>query len=92
MAEGRRPERMAEDEEILYDFCTELQHHQSVSDPTYARALAKFGEPGIVEMASLQGYYSYLAMIMNVARVTVPASTNPLLQRFPHLGRGLVDK
>lgn len=35
---------MAEDEEILYDLCTELLRNRSVSDPTYARAVAKFGE------------------------------------------------
>src|SRR6476661_8324776 len=51
IADGRRPERMAEDEEILYDFCNELLHNKSVSDPTYARALAKFGEAGAVELA-----------------------------------------
>jgi hypothetical protein len=32
-------------------------HNQSVSDPTYARMLAKSGEPGVVEAASLEGYY-----------------------------------
>ncbi len=89
VAEGRRPEHMADDEEILYDFCTELQHNQSVSEPTYARALAKFGEAGVVEMASIQGYYTYLAMIMNAARVTVP---KPLLGHFPRLGRGTAEK
>ncbi len=34
--EGRRPSRMAEDEEILYDLCTELQRNHVVSDATYA--------------------------------------------------------
>jgi 4-carboxymuconolactone decarboxylase len=82
--EGRRPDRMAEDEQILYDFCTELQLNQSVSDRTYARALEKFGEAGIVEMASIQGYYTYLAMIMNAARITSPSK--PRLERFPRLG------
>jgi len=90
VTEGRRPERMAEDEEALYDFCNELQVNQSVSDPTYARALAKFGEPGIVEIAGIQGYYTYLAMIMNAARVTIPATAKPALERFPRLGQGLV--
>ena len=28
LAEGRRPERMADDEAIIYNFCTELQQHQ----------------------------------------------------------------
>ena len=83
VAEGRRPERMADDEAIVYDFCMELQDNQSVSDPTYARALATFGEPGVVEMASIQGYYTYLAMVMNAARVGVPPGTKPPLERFP---------
>jgi 4-carboxymuconolactone decarboxylase len=83
VAEGRRPRGMAEDEEILYDFCTELQSNQSVSDSTYARALARLGEPGIVEMASIEGYYTYLAMIMNAARITVPPNVKPPLERFP---------
>ena len=83
VAQGRRPERMADDEAILYDFCTELQYNQSVSDPTYARALTTFGEPGIVEMASIEGYYTYLAMVMNAARVGVPPNTTPPLERFP---------
>lgn len=83
VADGRRPERMAEDEEILYDFCSELLHNQSVSDPTYARALAKFGEAGVVEAASLEGYYAYLSMIMNTARSPMPAGAKPQLAPFP---------
>jgi 4-carboxymuconolactone decarboxylase len=89
IVEGRRPERMADDEEILYDFCAELQANQSVSDPTYARALAKFGEPGVVEIAGIEGYYTYLAMVMNAARITVPPTAKPPLERFPRLGQGL---
>ena len=59
VGDGRRPERMAEDEATLYDFCMELLHNKSVSDATYARALAKFGEAGVVEAAGLEGYYTF---------------------------------
>jgi 4-carboxymuconolactone decarboxylase len=83
IAEGRRPDRMADDEAILYDLLTELQRNHGVSDPTYARALAKFGEPGIVEATSLAGYYSMLAMVMNTARTSLPAGTNPPLAPLP---------
>jgi 4-carboxymuconolactone decarboxylase len=83
LAEGRRPERMAEDEEILYDFCSELLGNQSVSDPTYARAVARFGEPGVVEAASLEGYYTFLSMLMNTARSPMPAGAKPALAPFP---------
>jgi 4-carboxymuconolactone decarboxylase len=83
VADGRRPERMAGDEEILWDFCNELLHNKSVSDPMYARALAKFGEAGVVEAASLEGYYTYLSMVMNTARSPLPANAKPPLAPFP---------
>jgi 4-carboxymuconolactone decarboxylase len=83
VADGRRPQGMAEEEDVLYDFCTELLQNQSVSDPTYARMLAKFGEPGIVEAASLEGYYTYLSMIMNTARSPLAQGVKPQLAPFP---------
>jgi 4-carboxymuconolactone decarboxylase len=94
VAEGRRPDRMADDEAVVYDFSLELQDNQSVSDATYARALEKFGEPGIVEMASIQGYYTYLAMVMSAARVTTQPDAKPALERFPGSDRagGKVEK
>jgi 4-carboxymuconolactone decarboxylase len=83
IAEGRRPAQMPEDETALYDLLTELLHNQQVSDATYARALAKFGEAGIVEATSLAGYYAMLAMVMNTARTPLPAGAKPGLVAFP---------
>lgn len=83
VADGRRPAKMAEDEEIVYDFCMELLHNQSVSEATYARAVEKFGEPGVVEATSLEGYYTYLSMIMTTARSPMPAGAKPALTPFP---------
>ncbi|MBI3068662.1 MAG: carboxymuconolactone decarboxylase family protein [Betaproteobacteria bacterium] len=68
IAEGRRPAAMAEDEEILYDFVTELLANKGVSDPTYARTVARFGEPGVIDILGVVGYYTMLAMVMNVSR------------------------
>jgi len=83
VADGRRPDRMADDEALVYDFCIEVLHNQSVSDPTYARMLARFGEPGVVEAASLEGYYTFLSMIMNTARSPLAQGTKPALAPFP---------
>ncbi len=83
VADGRRPAQMAEDEAVLYDVCLELQRNHSVSDATYARALAKVGEAGIVETASIAGYYTLLAMVMNTARTPLPAGAKPPLVAFP---------
>jgi 4-carboxymuconolactone decarboxylase len=84
ISEGRRPARMSEDEEILYDVCAELQRARSVSDATYARAVAKFGEQGVIDTVSIVGYYSFLAMVLNTARTPVPAgAAAPPLAPFP---------
>jgi len=83
VSDGRRPDRMAEDEATLYDFCTELLHNGSVSDATYARALARLGEAAVVEAAALEGYYTFLAMVMNVARSPSPANATQKLTPFP---------
>jgi len=85
--DGRRPDRLSDDEALVYDFSLELQNNQSISDATYAKAVAKFGEPGVVELASIQGYYAYLAMMMNVARITTQPNGALPLERFPRLGR-----
>jgi 4-carboxymuconolactone decarboxylase len=87
VADGRRPDHMADDETVVYEFSLELQNNQSVSDTTYAKAVARFGEPGVVELASIQGYYAYLAMVMNVARITTQPNTRPQLERYPQLGK-----
>ena len=84
VAEGRRPEGMVEEEEILYDFCIELQRNHAVSDVTYDRALSRFGEQGVVETVSVMGYYTMLSMIANTARVPLPAGVAPALTPFPH--------
>jgi 4-carboxymuconolactone decarboxylase len=80
--DGRRPSPLIPEEEIIWDFVSELLHTRRVSDPTYDRAKAQFGETGVVELCGLVGYYSLLAMTMNVARVAPPAGETPL-PRFP---------
>ncbi len=85
IADGRRPAGMPEDEEIVYDFWTELNHNKSVSDATYARAVKKFGEAGVVSITALNGYYMMLAMVLNVARTPIlPANAQvPQLAALP---------
>lgn len=68
----------------MYDFCAELRQNQSVSDATYARAVKRFGEQGVIDMVGVTGYYTMLGMIMNVARTPIPQGKTPQLVPFPH--------
>ena len=83
VADGRRPEQMADDEATVYDFCMELLRTQGVSDPTYTRALALFDEKGVIDTIGIMGYYSMLAMVMNTARTALGDDTPPPLTAFP---------
>ena len=79
VAEGRRPEKLAEDEEIVYLLFDEIQRTQSVSDGTYARAVGKIGEQGVIDVMGITGYYTMLAMVMNTARTPLPEGAKPAL-------------
>jgi 4-carboxymuconolactone decarboxylase len=83
VADGRHPEAMSEDEEIVYEFCTELLQNHSVSDRAYGRAIAKFAEQGAIELVGLVGYYTFQSMVLNTARTPLPADAKPGLVAFP---------
>jgi 4-carboxymuconolactone decarboxylase len=84
IADSRRPAGMAEDEEIAYDLATEILRLKRVSDPAYERAVAKFGEQGVVDLVSLVGYYNLLAIVMNTTRTPLRAGTPEPLKRYPN--------
>ena len=83
IADARRPRDMAEDEEAAYELSIELQRVRRVSDESWRRAIAKFGEQGVIDLIGLNGYYTMLAMTMNAARTAVPAGMADPLKRFP---------
>jgi 4-carboxymuconolactone decarboxylase len=68
-----RPEALA-----LWDLVDELLRTGLVSDPTYAAALAALDEVRLVEALGVVGYYTTLALTMNVARTPAPKG-----QRLP---------
>ena len=48
---------MTEDEALTYDFLQELWKNRHITDATYERALAMFGEEGMIELVSIQALY-----------------------------------
>lgn len=78
ISEGRRPDDLTADEQIVYDFSNEMNVNRSVSDTTYALAKKRFGEKGVVDMLGLNGYYTYLAIIMNGTQTENPDNAKPL--------------
>ncbi len=69
IADGRRPAAMAEDEDVAYDMATEILRLKRVSDASYRRAVAKFGEQGVIDLLGVIGYYNFLAIFLSRNRV-----------------------
>jgi len=79
LAQGKHPAGMTEDEEIVYQFCKEVHETKTVSDSVFKAAVDKFGERGVIDLIGLTGYYTMLAMVLNVARQPLPGGAPPPL-------------
>ena len=78
VAEGRRPSGLDEGEQLVHDFVTELLNHQGVCDATYQAAAGRFGEQGTIDLIGVCGYYTFIAMVLNVARTPTPKNSMTL--------------
>ena len=76
---GRRPQAMKDDEAAVYRFVTELHETHGVTDATFAAAADRFGEHGVIDLIGLTGYYTMLAMVLNVAQEPLPSGVAPPL-------------
>ena len=79
LAQGKRPAGMQDDEAIVYQFCKEIHDNKEVADATYKAVVEKFGERGLMDLIGLTGYYTMLAMVLNVTRMALPDGAPPPL-------------
>ena len=75
----QRPRFAAEDEELVYDFASTLHAEHRVDDDLYARAQTMLGEPAVVELVGILGYYTLVAMTLNVYEMPLPEGESPPL-------------
>ncbi|HYH43524.1 MAG TPA: carboxymuconolactone decarboxylase family protein [Burkholderiales bacterium] len=81
LVRGERPVFEKEDEEVIYDYLTELFAKHAISDKTHARAKALFGIPAIVELTALSGYYGMVAMQLLAHEMPLPEGATRLQPR-----------
>jgi 4-carboxymuconolactone decarboxylase len=62
----------ADADRVVATFVRELLRGGQVGDASYAAAQALLGDKGAVELTGLVGYYSLLAMQLNVFQITPP--------------------
>jgi 4-carboxymuconolactone decarboxylase len=72
IATGKRPEKMKEDEALLYNYATEMYRDKAVSDATFNAAVKQFGEKGLIDLVATMGYYDMVAMTLITAKAVAP--------------------
>jgi 4-carboxymuconolactone decarboxylase len=84
IAAGKRPEKMKEDETILYNYAMEMYRDKAVSDATYGAAVKQFGEKGLIDLVATMGYYDTVAMTLITAKAVAPKEEDvPQLAALP---------
>lgn len=73
ISSGKRPDGMSDEEQAVYDSVDQLLNTKMIDDQNYKRLVDKIGERGVVELTATVGYFTLLAMSLNVARTPVPS-------------------
>lgn len=80
IAAGTRPASMQPDEEVVYNFVSELLTTKQMSDKTLQAAKDKFGERGVVDLIGVSGYYQFVSMLLNTDQYPLPDGVQPELK------------
>jgi 4-carboxymuconolactone decarboxylase len=74
----RRDEEPAFDDvedRLIYDFAMQLNQTRRVPDRLYEQAVKRFGHPVVVNLTGLLGYYTLVAMTLNVFEIRANTQT-----------------
>jgi len=71
LREGKTPSLEDDDSRLIYEFATTFYTTRDVPDHLFADAVARFGRRRVVELAGVLGYYSGLAMLLRIFRVSL---------------------
>ena len=80
---GQRPKFNQADEQMVYEFCTEMLERHVISQGTYDRVLALLGPIGTVELGMALGHYTMAAFTLIAHEIPLPEENVPALQMLP---------
>jgi 4-carboxymuconolactone decarboxylase len=78
IAERKTPHFDDADDRLVYEFAHSYYQNHRVSDDVYERVKARWGDKGVVDLAGLIGYYSFVSVTLNVFEVPVPPGMSVL--------------
>jgi 4-carboxymuconolactone decarboxylase len=76
--DGRRPPFDDVEQALVYDLVHPLVEDGFIGDDAYARAQARFGDSGVVELVMLTGYYTMVSLTNNAFAVPLRPGVGPV--------------
>lgn len=80
---GDAPEFDDELQALVYEFMRQLLEYGQVSDGAYRALHERIGTTALVELTGVAGYYSLVAMTLNVHKVPAPEDADAALLEHP---------
>jgi 4-carboxymuconolactone decarboxylase len=77
--DGRTPDFVHRDEEMVYAFITQLHANRGIDDALYAQVAETLGQDGIVDLVGVAGYYTLISMTIKAFDVPLSAGAVPEL-------------
>ncbi len=74
----RQPEFVRKDEQLIYEIVSEIVESRTLSQASYDHALAALGHDLFIELVTAAGFYTMIAMVLNVFDAPVPTGERPL--------------
>jgi 4-carboxymuconolactone decarboxylase len=81
---GATPVLEKEDEAIVYEACRELMTERRISEPLFARLIALLGRQQTIELITVIGFYTMVAVVLNAFEAPTPDGQRPLEPRKAH--------
>ena len=74
----RKPDFARDDERLIYDVVMEMNETRTLSQPTYDRVIALLGLDRVIELLTVIGFYTMVAIVINGFDAPVPGGERPL--------------
>jgi 4-carboxymuconolactone decarboxylase len=79
VSRNEKPANLSPEQAAVYAFCSDLHASGRASDSAFESVRARFGLEGALELITLSGYYTLMAMVLNTAGMPLADNAPPPL-------------
>ena len=78
LRQGRKPAFAEADEDLVYDIVIEISETRALADESYRKAIDMLGEQTVIDLLTIIGYYTMIAVVLVGLEVDTPDGSTPL--------------